>query len=62
MTWSKYNAVYEIVVSSDISGHVEYWDSQDYTFPEKKLDFQYKSSTDLYEFAKVGNIFPSVFK
>jgi hypothetical protein len=41
------------VISADVGGHVEYWDASDYNFPNKKIEFQYKSSTDLYEFAKV---------
>ncbi|KAJ8305534.1 hypothetical protein KUTeg_016079 [Tegillarca granosa] len=46
--------VYEVVVSADSGGMVEYWTGpkQDYKFP-KNVSWQYKLDTDLYEFAKV---------
>jgi hypothetical protein len=50
----QYNAVFETVVSVDMGGMVECWSGPktDYAFP-KKLMWQYKTDTDLYEFAKV---------
>ena len=44
---------FDIVISSDQGGMVEYWSGsgQDYNFP-KQANFQSKLDTDLYEFAK----------
>ena len=51
----QYNSVYDVVVSGDQSGMLEYWagPAQDYGFP-KVVKFEYKTDTDLYEFAKVS--------
>uniref|UniRef100_T1J225 peptidylprolyl isomerase n=1 Tax=Strigamia maritima TaxID=126957 RepID=T1J225_STRMM len=48
----KYNSVYEVVVSVDQSGMLEYWTGpkKDYRFP--KNFFESKLDTDLYEFVK----------
>ena len=50
----QYNSVYDVVVSGDQAGMLEYWSgpSHDYTFP-KTVKFEYKTDTDLYEFVKV---------
>ena len=50
----QYNSAYDIVVSGDEAGMLEYWSgpSQDYSFP-KTVKFEYKTDTDLYEFVKV---------
>lgn len=49
----RYNPVYEVVVTADKSGMVEYWTGPKggYKFPKNVL-WQYKTDTDLYEFAK----------
>lgn len=49
----KFNPVYEIVISSDKIGMMEYWTGprQDYQFP-KNVTFESKMDSDLYEFAK----------
>ena len=51
----QYNPVYETVVSADTMGMVEYWTGPkyDYKFP-KKVTWEYKTDTDLYEFVKVS--------
>ena len=50
----QYNPQLEIAVSADKKGMVEFWTGpkQDYTFP-RRLKWEYKTDTDLYEFAKV---------
>ena len=51
---SQYNSVYDVAISGDQSGMLEYWagPAQDYGFP-KSVKFEYKTDTDLYEFIKV---------
>lgn len=52
--YCKYNPQYSVAVSADQSGMVEYWSGpkNDYNFP-KNVDWQHKTDTDLYDFAKV---------
>ncbi|XP_072920628.1 peptidylprolyl isomerase domain and WD repeat-containing protein 1 isoform X1 [Hemitrygon akajei] len=47
------NSVYKVVVSTDKSGMLEYWTGPptEYKFP-KNIEWEYKTDTDLYEFAK----------
>eukprot|EP01127_Copromyxa_protea_P004695 TRINITY_DN14521_c0_g1_i1.p1 TRINITY_DN14521_c0_g1~~TRINITY_DN14521_c0_g1_i1.p1 ORF type:complete len:652 (-),score=148.48 TRINITY_DN14521_c0_g1_i1:43-1998(-) len=55
----KYNEVYDTVISIDSKGMVEYWDADrygDHAFPQDKVQFEFKSATDLYEFPKRGTI------
>ncbi|XP_065904172.1 peptidylprolyl isomerase domain and WD repeat-containing protein 1-like [Dysidea avara] len=49
----EYNIEYDVIVSVDRSAMLEYWGgvSHDYKFPSN-MQFQYKTDTDLYEFAK----------
>lgn len=47
----KTNNVFEVVVSIDGAGIIEYWSAHDYSFPSN-ISFKYKTDTDLYEFAK----------
>ena len=49
-----YNAVFGVVISSDLAGAIEYWSgpSGDYAFPERAVHFQYKSDTSLFELAR----------
>ena len=51
---NQFNPVYEVVVSVDKMAMLEYWTGpkHDYAFP-KTVDWQFKTDTDLYEFAKV---------
>ena len=51
----KFNQIYEIVVTTDKIGMIEYWTGprHEYEFPKNVL-FESKMDTDLYEFAKVN--------
>ena len=51
----QYNAVYDIAISADEAGMVEYWSGvkQDLAFP-RNVDFEYKTDTDLFEFIMVS--------
>ncbi|XP_020615590.1 peptidylprolyl isomerase domain and WD repeat-containing protein 1-like isoform X1 [Orbicella faveolata] len=51
VTFIKYNAVYDVAVSADEAGMVEYWSGikHDLQFP-KNVDFEFKTDTDLFEF------------
>uniref|UniRef100_A0A8C2REM7 Peptidylprolyl isomerase domain and WD repeat-containing protein 1 n=1 Tax=Capra hircus TaxID=9925 RepID=A0A8C2REM7_CAPHI len=53
LTQIRLNPVYKAVVSSDKSGMIEYWTGPpyEYKFP-KNVNWEYKTDTDLYEFAK----------
>ncbi|XP_064625093.1 peptidylprolyl isomerase domain and WD repeat-containing protein 1-like [Lineus longissimus] len=53
VTVIRYNPVFEVCVSVDQSGMVEYWTGPkyDYKFP-KNILWEYKTDSDLYEFAK----------
>nr|XP_017200238.2 peptidylprolyl isomerase domain and WD repeat-containing protein 1 isoform X2 [Oryctolagus cuniculus] len=53
LTQIRLNPVYKAVVSSDKSGMIEYWTGppHEYKFP-KNVNWEYKTDTDLYEFAK----------
>ena len=52
----QYNAVYDVAVSADEAGMVEYWSGvkHDLQFP-KNIDFEFKTDTDLFEFIMVSN-------
>ncbi len=54
----QYNPIFETVVSADKMGMIEYWTGpkHDYKFP-KVVDWEFKTETDLYEFAKVRSDF-----
>eukprot|EP00826_Nyctotherus_ovalis_P053622 TRINITY_DN6993_c0_g2_i1.p2 TRINITY_DN6993_c0_g2~~TRINITY_DN6993_c0_g2_i1.p2 ORF type:complete len:276 (-),score=70.74 TRINITY_DN6993_c0_g2_i1:1661-2488(-) len=47
-----FNAQLEVAVSVDSKGIVEYWDTETFEFPKKKLNFEYKLETDFLELAK----------
>ncbi|XP_071799440.1 peptidylprolyl isomerase domain and WD repeat-containing protein 1-like [Asterias amurensis] len=53
----KYNPVYEVMVSVDRQGMVEYWTGpkKEYKFPVQ-VAFKYKTDTDLYEFVKCKTV------
>lgn len=53
LTQIQLNPIYKVVVSSDKSGMIEYWTGtpREYKFP-KNVNWEYKTDTDLYEFAK----------
>lgn len=50
----QYNSHYDVVVSVDTTGMVEYWrgPAGSYCFP-RNIKFDLKIDTDLYEFVKV---------
>ncbi|XP_014776144.1 peptidylprolyl isomerase domain and WD repeat-containing protein 1 [Octopus bimaculoides] len=53
----QYNSQFDVVVSSDESGMVEYWTGpkRDYGFP-KNISWSYKTDTDLYDFVKYKSV------
>mgnify|MGYP001143034668 FL=1 len=55
----KFNFVNDTVVSIDEAGLIEYWSPVTYNMPDT-IRFEYKTDTDLYEFAKVRYSLPSV--
>ena len=48
----EYNHVFHVVVSMDTGGMVEYWNPDDFAFPEHCVKFSFKAETSLYEFRK----------
>ncbi|GAA0141588.1 chaperone [Lithospermum erythrorhizon] len=48
----KYNHVFDIVISADEKGIIEYWDPETLKFPEDGITFKLKSDTDLFEIVK----------
>ncbi|XP_054764435.1 peptidylprolyl isomerase domain and WD repeat-containing protein 1-like isoform X1 [Lytechinus pictus] len=57
----KYNPVFEVALSVDKQGILEYWKGpkKDYCFPSC-VSFEYKTDTDLYEFVKCKTVPTSV--
>ncbi|XP_041356823.1 peptidylprolyl isomerase domain and WD repeat-containing protein 1-like isoform X2 [Gigantopelta aegis] len=57
VTMIKYNPVFEVAVSVDSGGMIEYWTgpNTDYQFPTR-VQWSYKMDTDLYEFVKCKTI------
>ena len=53
--FQQYNAVYDVAVSADEAGMIEYWSGikHDVQFP-KNVSFEFKTDTDLFEFIMVG--------
>ena len=49
---TQFNGAYKTVVSADAKGLMEYWDADTYEHPST-VAFEFKSDTDLFEFAKV---------
>lgn len=49
--------MYDVVVSSDEAGMVEYWSGLkgDHKFPQN-IDFKFKTDTDLFEFVMVSHM------
>lgn len=58
LTVIKYNVAYDVVISVDQAGILEYWTGPktDYKFPSKIVSFDSKLDTDLYEFAKTKTL------
>jgi len=55
----KYNEPFDTVVSIDTSGMIEYWDGTTFEWPQV-VKFQYKTETDLYDFAKKKTVATSL--
>ena len=53
--FQQYNAVYDVAVSADEAGMIEYWSGikHDVQFP-KNVNFEFKTDTDLFEFIMVS--------
>lgn len=49
----QYNHHYDVVISADSNGILEYWSGTTHSFP-KNISFSSKLDTDLYEFIKVS--------
>lgn len=58
----RYNPVYELTVSIDRGGILEYWlgSRHDFKFPSKLVHFESKLDTSLYEFAKNKTVVTSL--
>lgn len=54
----KYNVAFDIIISVDQAGILEYWTGPktDYKFPAKVVSFESKLDTDLYEFVKAKTL------
>ncbi|GLJ43882.1 hypothetical protein SUGI_0914730 [Cryptomeria japonica] len=48
----KYNHAFDMVISADSKGLIEYWSPETLKFPNKGLEFKFKTDTNLYDLAK----------
>ncbi|CAM6084521.1 unnamed protein product [Calypogeia fissa] len=48
----RYNPIYDIVLSTDTKGLLEYWSPDSLLFPDHSVQFKFKTETDLYSLAK----------
>ncbi|KAK3235787.1 Peptidylprolyl isomerase [Cymbomonas tetramitiformis] len=48
----RFNLAYEVVISADTAGLLDYWSPVTYKFPEGVTSFKYKLETDLFTFVK----------
>lgn len=48
----KYNPMFDIVISADAMGMIEYWNPATLQFPEDEVNFRLKSDTNLFEIVK----------
>ncbi|MBA0757646.1 hypothetical protein Gotri_020730 [Gossypium trilobum] len=48
----RYNSAFDIVISGDEQGIIEYWSPATLQFPESEVHFRLKSDTNLFEIAK----------
>ncbi|KAK8947181.1 hypothetical protein KSP39_PZI007233 [Platanthera zijinensis] len=48
----RYNHTYDIVISADVKGVLEYWSPTTLKFPEEGLSFRLKTDTNLFDIAK----------
>nr|XP_043613658.1 peptidyl-prolyl cis-trans isomerase CYP71 [Erigeron canadensis] len=55
-----YNHAFDTVVSADTMGIIEYWDPSTLNFPEKGVNFKYKSDTDLLSILKCKTVVSAI--
>ncbi|BBN19375.1 peptidyl-prolyl cis-trans isomerase B (cyclophilin B) [Marchantia polymorpha subsp. ruderalis] len=48
----KYNPVYDLVLTADSKGLIDYWSPETLNFPTDSVQFKFKTETDLYILAK----------
>ncbi|KAH9297785.1 hypothetical protein KI387_029467, partial [Taxus chinensis] len=48
----KYNHAFDMVISADSKGLIEYWSPETLKFPDKGVEFKFKTDTNLYDLAK----------
>lgn len=48
----KYNHAFDMVISVDAKGMIEYWYPATLKFPDKGVEFKFKTETNLYDLAK----------
>lgn len=48
----KYNHAFDMVISVDAKGLIEYWSPATLKFPDKGVEFKFKTETSLYDLAK----------
>ncbi|XP_020260314.1 peptidyl-prolyl cis-trans isomerase CYP71 [Asparagus officinalis] len=56
----KYNPVYDVVISADAKGVLEYWCPTTLQFPETNVKFKLKTDTNLFDIAKSKTTVSSV--
>ncbi|KAM7275776.1 hypothetical protein ACFE04_017642 [Oxalis oulophora] len=56
----KYNPVFDVVISADANGIIEYWSPTTLQFPENEVNFKFKSDTNLFEIAKCKTTVSSI--
>ena len=56
MFYFQYNPSFDIALSADKAGMIEYWTGQEFgfQFPTKHIKFEFKTDTDLFEFVMVS--------
>ncbi|KAE8691052.1 Peptidylprolyl isomerase domain and WD repeat-containing protein 1 [Hibiscus syriacus] len=56
----RYNSAFDIVISGDEKGLIEYWNPATLQFPESEVNFRLKSDTNLFEIAKCKTAISSI--
>ncbi|XP_020087991.1 peptidyl-prolyl cis-trans isomerase CYP71 isoform X2 [Ananas comosus] len=56
----KYNPVYDVVISADAKGILEYWSPLTLNFPENSVNFKFKTDTNLFELVKCKTTVSSI--
>ncbi|KAI9291269.1 hypothetical protein K502DRAFT_336273 [Neoconidiobolus thromboides FSU 785] len=52
VTCMAYNPIYDMIISGDDNGYLEYWSLKSPHLIPSNLDFEFKGETDLYDFKK----------